>query len=47
MHLLLFFQTTPNGKLHPSAVHSQAFSNPELNYNDHVKELLAIFEALK
>src|SRR5467141_3997435 len=39
--------TNPNGKLHPIAFHSQFFSAPELNYNIHNKELLAIFEAFK
>src|SRR5882724_1885360 len=38
---------TPNGKLHPITFHSQMFSAPELNYNVHDKELLAIFEAFK
>jgi len=37
--------TTPNGELHPIAFHSQTFSAPELNYDVHDKELLAIFEA--
>src|SRR5882672_8610331 len=39
--------TTPNGKLHLIAFHSQTFSTPELNYDVHNKELLAIFEAFK
>src|SRR5467141_4443088 len=39
--------TTPNGELHPIAFHSQTFSTPELNYDVHNKELLAIFEAFK
>src|SRR5882724_1718013 len=39
--------TIPNGKLHPIAFHSQTFSAPELNYDVHDKELLAIFEAFK
>src|SRR5882672_4424794 len=39
--------TTPNGELHPIAFHSRTFSAPELNYNVHDKELLAIFEAFK
>src|SRR5882724_5925043 len=38
--------TTPNGELHPIAIHSQTFSTPELNYDVHNKEL-AIFEAFK
>src|SRR5882672_1426608 len=39
--------TTPTGELHPIAFHSQMFSAPELNYDIHNKELLAIFEAFK
>ena len=39
--------TTPNSELHPIAFHSQTFSAPELNYDMHDKELLAIFEAFK
>jgi len=39
--------TTPNGELHPIAFHSWTFSAPELNYDVHNKELLAIFEAFK
>ena len=39
--------TTSNGKLHPIAFHSWTFSAPELNYDVHDKELLAIFEAFK
>ena len=39
--------TNSNGKLHPIAFHSQTFSTPELNYDVHDKELLAIFEAFK
>jgi len=38
---------TPNGELHPIAFYSQTFSAPELNYDIHDKELLAIFEAVK
>src|SRR5882724_4900274 len=38
---------TPNSELHPIAFHSQMFSAPELNYNVHDKDLLAIFEAFK
>jgi len=37
--------TTPNGKLNLIAFHSWMFLTPELNYNVHDKELLAIFEA--
>ena len=36
-----------NGELHPIAFHSQMFTTPELNYDVHDKELLAIFEAFK
>jgi len=39
--------TTSDGNLHPIAFHSRTFSAPELNYNVHDKELLAIFEAFK
>ena len=37
--------TTPSGKLHPIAFHSQTFKTPEHNYNVHDKELLTIVEA--
>src|SRR3979490_2782983 len=33
--------------IHPIAFHSRTFSPPELNYDVHDKELLAIFEAFK
>src|SRR3979490_2623819 len=33
--------------IHPIAFHSQTFTPPELNYDVHDKELLAIFEAFK
>jgi len=36
--------TTPDGDLNPIAFHSQTFSAPELNYNVHDKELLAILK---
>src|SRR5882724_11758279 len=39
--------TTSDGDLHPIAFHSWTFSAPELNYDVHDKELLAIFEAFK
>jgi len=39
--------TTPNGELYPIAFHSQKICTPELNYDMHNKELLAIFEAFK
>ena len=38
---------TPDGKLHPIAFHSRTFTSPELNYDVHDKELLAIFEAFQ
>ena len=34
-----------SGEVHPVAFHSHTFTLPELNYNTHDKELLAIFEA--
>ena len=34
-------------EIHPIAFHSRTFSAPELNYDVHDKELLAIFEAFK
>ena len=36
-----------DGEIHPIAFHSWTFTLPELNYNDHDKELLAIFEVFK
>ena len=36
---------TEDGELHPIAFHSRTFTSPELNYDMHDKELLAIFEA--
>jgi len=38
---------TKNNEIHPVAFHSRTFSAPELNYDVHNKELLAIFEAFK
>jgi len=38
---------TKNNEIHPIAFHSRTFSAPELNYDVHNKELLAIFEAFK
>jgi len=38
---------TKDNEIHPVAFHSRTFSTPELNYNIHNKELLAIFEAFK
>ena len=36
---------TDSGEIHPVAFHSRTFSAPELNYDTHDKELLAISEA--
>ena len=36
-----------DNQVHPIAFHSQTFMSPELNYDVHNKELLAIFEAFK
>jgi len=38
---------TKDNKIHPVAFYSRTFSTPELNYDIHDKELLAIFEAFK
>jgi len=38
---------TKDNEIHPIAFHSRTFSTPELNYDVHDKELLAIFEAFK
>jgi len=38
---------TKDNEVHPVAFHSRTFSAPELNYDVHDKELLAIFEAFK
>jgi len=38
---------TKDNEVHPVAFHSRTFSTPELNYDVHDKELLAIFEAFK
>jgi len=38
---------TKDNEIHPVAFHSRTFSAPELNYDIHNKELLAIFEAFK
>ena len=37
---------TNSGEIHPMAFHSHTFSDLELNYDTHDKELLAIFEPL-
>ena len=39
--------TTKNHEIYPVAFHSRTFSAPELNYDVHDKELLAIFEVFK
>lgn len=36
---------TPDSEIHPIAFHSRTFTAPELNYDTHDKELLAIFDA--
>ena len=36
-----------DNEVHPIAFHSHTFMPPELNYNVHDKELLAIFKAFK
>ncbi|KAJ8454533.1 hypothetical protein ONZ45_g19267 [Pleurotus djamor] len=38
---------TEDGEIHPVAFHSRTFSDTELNYDVHDKELLAIHEAFK
>ena len=38
---------TDSGEIHPMAFHSRTFSAPELNYDTHDKELLAIFDAFR
>jgi len=38
---------TKDNEIHPVAFHSRTFSTPELNYDVHDKELLAIFKAFK
>ena len=38
---------TDSGDIHPMAFHYRTFSSPELNYDTHDKELLAIFEAFR
>ena len=36
-----------SGEIHPVAFHSRTFSAPELNYDTHDKELLAIFDTFR
>jgi len=43
----ILFIITKDNEIHPIAFHSRTFSAPELNYNIHNKELLAIYEAFK
>jgi len=43
----ILFIMTKDSEIHPIAFHSRTFSAPELNYDVHDKELLAIFEAFK
>ena len=38
---------TDSGEIHPVAFHSRTFSAPELKYDTHDKELLAVFEAFR
>ena len=38
---------TNSGEVHPVAFHFRTFMAPELNYDTHDKELLAIFEAFR
>ena len=40
-------QVEPNGEIHPITFLSQTFTDTELNYDTHDKELMAIFEAFK
>ena len=44
---LYLSQPNAEGKLHPVAYLLRKFSSPELNYNIHDKELLAIINAFK
>ena len=39
--------TLSDGEIHPVAFHSRTLTAPELNYDTHNKELLAIFEAFQ
>jgi len=41
----IFSITLSDGEIHPVAFHSHTLTAPELNYDIHDKELLAIFEA--
>ena len=44
---ILSITSPDNSEIHPIAFHSRTFTAPELNYDVHDKELLAIFEAFK
>ena len=44
---ILSMVSLTDNEVHPIAFHSRTFMPPELNYNVHDKELLAIFEAFK
>ena len=44
---ILSMVSLTDNEVHPIAFHSRTFTPPELNYNVHDKELLAIFEAFK
>jgi len=39
--------TLSDGEIHPVAFHSRTLTAPELNYDTHNKELLAIFKAFQ
>jgi len=45
--LVAILSTYLNRDVYPIAFHSRTFSDTELNYDVHDKELLAIFEAFK
>ena len=44
---ILSMVSLTDNEIHPIAFHSRTFMPPELNYDVHNKELLAIFEAFK
>ena len=44
---ILSIVSPDDSEVHPIAFHSRTFTAPELNYDVHNKELLAIFEAFK
>jgi len=44
---ILSLVSPEDGEVHLVAFHSRTFTGPELNYDVHDKELLAIFEAFK